>query len=121
MSLFLEATALADALDRDQQEICVHYEAELHKRNSSFVDLMLEKVNQNAILKKWYILMLLAIQSNFLANHVSLDNNCLNGLEKLKVKFKRPISVRLLNSLINDILWVLDKEGIIPSKEFPFY
>ncbi len=120
MYLFVETVNVYE-LDDSQLEIYNHYVYELDQVNTSFIDLKLEAIYQDAKLNAWYISVLSNLESSLKVYKDFIDNNYLNKLSKLKMQYGRPIEVKKIRNLINDIRWLLYKENILPSHEFKWF
>jgi hypothetical protein len=82
---------------------------------------MLEDIYKDSSLKHWYFSILIKMNELLDSFGDTIDPGYLNCPPNEEGQFSNPVSVFWLKDLINDILWVLNKDEASPSNRFKFF
>ncbi len=114
--LFLKTVESKQIIGGGQTKISVHYKEQLNEY-IGFIDLMLNEIAETADLKAWFMAVLYELQITLNEFGDYIDNVYLNNVPQLikgyspdRHVFTEPYPVVILNSLLNDILWVLNEK-----------
>ena len=115
---FFNSEIRGHELSQKEQVIYDHYELEIIEVHTSYIDLKLDEVSSSMELKKWYSSILDKLSFFIRSFGESIEESYLNGLSGLNKKFNKPIAVKKMSNLINDLLWLLSEENRCPSEEY---
>ncbi len=117
---FFNDSIKSTQMDEAERSIYEHYQLELSRPSTSSVDLMLQEVYDDPVLKSWYVSVLSRVNMTIELFGGNIDHDYLNSLN-IGITYGSPVSVAMVKTLINDIEWLLNIEGKSPSGEFKWF